>query len=426
MKRQVRPGHYSPGALCDIINKGRKVVDDLTKENEKLKAKEEDYNKQAKLIDAVQRRSIELFSQYEDCKNGDEKEWPQIYGDDVDHKIWSFGEQLKNWARRYGCKVTMGQALADDSNRKLLFKRVEPFTLLQGDTLPEPFKSLESESMKDKACRTLLEGLVTHRVFNALLNDPFYIFNPSFTEDDTISKNAANAFSTTFKMMRLHDVSSANKWRWETFRLLDPKIRHERPGQEEEIRKNVHRRKTKGRTKEIIEAAAHAIADATVLSAINLLISPEDQERASMRLRKITENLAQQAYIWATARIEIRVWDRECLRENLPKPYYSGCKEFLINDRAHEVELDEDETALDGRQVTVVVNPAVISFSADGDPRRICYTDDYRDVARRAKVLFGQRSSENDPKVSSDFANSNNPFKQYRNADQLPYLRHRF
>lgn len=165
---------------------------------------------------------------------------------------------------------------------------------------------------------------------------------------------------------------TANSWRSQTLRLLDP------PASDDSIA-------LKGHTKSLVTIAASLLAESTAALALDLFISTSDLKDAVNDLTEIANHAAELAYRLWTQKANMTVLDLVGLDQSIISigQSFSGRTDVLEAHPLHRRELHIDRGALDGRKIAMVASPAIVIY---GDTDGQDFSDETYHVLKKAVV----------------------------------------
>ncbi|KAH8689554.1 hypothetical protein BGW36DRAFT_308588 [Talaromyces proteolyticus] len=243
--------------------------------------------------------------------------------------------KLRQWARNYGVLAF------EDIEEVPAAEKDRIIGLLDGYSFETDWKTLITKASipRNKIPAILLQSLLAKDVFEWVFGDPFF----SFAEiDNTSSLPNSKEWKHVYREMIKVDEPEAHIWRSQTLRILSTVTN---PSTESHLARRIRLLSSQ-------KAAGFLTSPASLL--LRQASKPGSGDKCTQDVQKLYHEVAEFALLLWTQRTFIKLYSQH----ELPKFYISNPKT-----EAHSLHhLDEDDTRLDGKDVLLFVQPAVVAF----------------------------------------------------------------
>ncbi|KAL4734479.1 hypothetical protein BDV11DRAFT_198112 [Aspergillus similis] len=280
----------------------------------------------------------------------------------VRDELAKLGEKIRNWARKHSLSSLEDCAGITPSDKDLIVKELRGYTYQESwEMLIEkiPFSSAKVPVL-------LVQALLTKRIFEALFAHPFFAFR-KVEGRETLPK--PDEMMAIYRSLVQVNESEGHIWRSQTLRGLCRSAGNSKPSF----------------LQERIEVMSKDFATDFDSSLAGVLLRhPEMDAAAASRAREL-----QQLYSCA-AQLALSLWTQRPLIICRSQGDAPGAPVFDVSDpvmRAHRLhQLDEDDHKLDGKEIVLFLQPAVLAFGSENAE----HYDQYK-VWASAVVVVGKR-----------------------------------
>jgi FtsZ-binding cell division protein ZapB len=316
-------------------------------------------------------------------------QWMPDTNREVSDQLTGLSKQLQKWCKTFSKRsiLHMDDFSTDDQDR---------FNAILSDVAPKVsgryLFQLNDPSVGTRLPELLLTSSLSHNLYARIFSNPFFFddYKASSTQSGGSSKSAlaklweniqkGKSIPTTANHFTLSnydpgDENGANHWRSETLRLLDPCATDLRA-----------MRNSKKGGHALREAIAEGFAADFLAGNASVLLDPDNRRSSEERCKVLTE------IVLKATEISYRLWTRrsrlKCLQlkelEAESALKFGSCSPILEHHELHNLLINEDKRALDGRNVAIVAHPAVVAY---GDPEGNDYLK--RTTWKKAVVWMG-------------------------------------
>ncbi|KAH0562390.1 hypothetical protein GP486_002913 [Trichoglossum hirsutum] len=328
---------------------------------------------EVELAKAVQQRHVEDVRKAQETVSQlmEQGQWMPEEDREVSRKLNTLYTSMINWSKVHAHKTAAaldGLPAIDQTRIRRVLSQVTQRADGKGHM------ELRDLGLGNKSPAILLTAALSHAIYTTVFNNPFFFESAGLFLDGR-QPNAQATSAILYRIyteMQKNDKKGANSWRSQTLRMFAS----QNPSNEEgaDIR-DLKTQVAEQFSRDFIRGDARVFLDVG---------DGEGSDRREDELISITSRAAEWSYkLWAQ-RAELSSWS---IKE-LPK--VGGVVRFNSNDRymehhpLHNLQLDDDESCLDGKSVGLVTHPAVVAYEdSEGDEPSV------RKVWKKAIVWMG-------------------------------------
>ena len=326
-KAETRSNEEDMEALRKVKEK---EVDKLLRDNEDMRTK----------IRGIQEKA---FSTVESAQ------WAPPWVEDINRSLSSVTAKIKRWSKDY----------ADPDPAAMRDGQVESILRARGCLLGST-KALHAVLSRERPKgleQMFLQAAVCGTAFLRIFGDPFFAFVGEGGEGVALRQDDAKGMRSLVSLLEERDPAGANAWRCQLLRLLEPVPRGKgdaSPSPDDMA--------------ELARTTASRALAAQLISDVSATLIPTPLATHPSPLSDLTNIFTECARLsWTlwTQKHQIEVLDLEGMEElqlnGAAHLTFEAESKYYKHHAQHNREIDEDPTALDGREVLLLVNPAIVA-----------------------------------------------------------------
>ncbi|KAK4541834.1 hypothetical protein LTR36_007366 [Oleoguttula mirabilis] len=281
-------------------------------------------------------------------------QWMATSISEINSMLTDLMAEVKQWGERY-VRPDFHAQLASAQSVAYLEDRMVRRGVLLG---PEFLWHLEKGYLKKKGAAMLLSAAATVDIARAF-GDPFFAFTgPGDTDSRSLGAlDGADGLHRMINWLMRGEAANAHSWRCQTIRYFDPPATTS-PSKVAELKELASR----GR-----KSAASDFADDCIADVKGILIPVKAKQDASIALCAIAQKAADMAWSFWAQKTFIKVVRLNALNHYEGRPdggpiLYRAASRIMEAAPSHTIDLDDDPTALDGREVLLLSSPAIVAY----------------------------------------------------------------
>ncbi|KAL2862594.1 uncharacterized protein BJX67DRAFT_295736 [Aspergillus lucknowensis] len=251
--------------------------------------------------------------------------------------LLSLGEKMRNWARKYGMLSFAQLEREAGSGKELIINN------LSGYCAHHDLDALAKELpiSPDRIPALLLQCLLAKDIFGGMFTDPFFAFT-RIEGNSTRNPPTSEEMQILLDAMTQVDESEAHIWRSQTLRNLSDGPEVSLQARIKTLCPKIVARFLSGPARGLLKPAAANSSDA---------------DQCVQELQSLYHGAAQLALSLWMQRASMACQDLQGLS------FFTVDSPIMSAHRLHH--LDEEDTALDGKKVLLVVQPAIIAYGSE-------------------------------------------------------------
>lgn len=305
-------------------------------------------------------------------QNVEDPDWKQDADEELVREVEDMSQSLRSWIRAYARKEALDYALFPDQELRRLKGVFEHFSVFS-----KTFGASARKKLGTKQPAVLLTALINYYLFSIVFGDPLF-FEPSGEYRTDLGQMPVPKRSWVLRQlydkMRSGDEKTANDWLLQTLRGLRPSLCAAKAATAEASHRIARLRDS---TIQSQRQAARGFCHLLLRDVARFFISPQDSDALAECQRELEDIVARAAafsYRVAAQKTKLEVISLSGLpKDSSGRVIFSSNSEYMEHHPLHNVMIDEDAHSLDGKEVLLVTQPAVLArgFQHGQDPSKL-------------------------------------------------------